>query len=452
MRSRRQTIWNPRGLLGAFLICNAAFSLAQVSPSEVRTPQLKALERTYLEELKALNHDIQTLKFEFPLVISRFVGLDPQEQRGTDTRGLEFVRFHERNVLKVSGNYNAAFSTEKLSQNQRAGRVLSEVIEPILQLMPKYFADKSDFDAIGFEIVYHVRRDSKKYQYEGKEILALVFSRVDAFRFLMSPEEAQRQDILNNSEIFVDGKEFGLVLSGREPLTLSQVEQAKTESLSRDQARNTSSPETGSSVAHRINEPVHMPGVQASDIHLDARSPEPPVVERHSLPNAPEPKPNQGPAQVELDAIQTKYQAQLNALAKEGEAKFHFVSYAPPSFIAFRKQIYLQLTLRNPTPFDKDLTSIYRRSARTFDLFLAPILKDILSKVPSTQEIAGLDVTVLTRFAQASSSSSEAIEFVCPYPALEQFVTYQITNQDFINQTVVLLNGVRIALNLQQVE
>ena len=399
-----------------------------------------------------MNHEIQSLKFAFPLVINRFVGLDPQEQRATDTRGLEFVRFHERNVLKVSGDYNAAFSADKLSQNQRADRILSDVIEPILHLMPNYFAGKSDFDAIGFEIAYHVRRASKKYEYEGKEILALVFSRADALRFLMLREEAQRQEILNNSEIFVDGKEFALALGGREPLSVSQMEKTKTASLSHDPGGNSPSSETGNSVVHGTNEPSQLPGVRKSDMQLSVRLPEPPVLEKHSPLDTPEPKPNQGPAHAELDAIQAKYEAQLNALAKEGEAKFHFVNYAPPSFITFRNQIYLQLTLRNPTPFDKDQTSIYRRTARTFDLFLAPILKDILSKVPSTQEMAGLDVTVLTRFTQASSSSSEAIEFVCPYAALEQFIAYQITNQDFINQSVVLLNGVRIALNLQQVE
>src|SRR5215471_795780 len=96
----RETIGNSLIFLGALFICNAACCLAQVSPAEVRSPQLKVLERTYFEELKAMNHEIQSLKFAFPLVINRFVGLDPQEQRATDTRGLEFVRFHERNVLK----------------------------------------------------------------------------------------------------------------------------------------------------------------------------------------------------------------------------------------------------------------------------------------------------------------------------------------------------------------
>jgi hypothetical protein len=35
---------------------------------------------------------------------------------------------------------------------------------------------------------------------------------------------------------------------------------------------------------------------------------------------------------------------------------------------------------------------------------------------------------------------------------LRQFADAEITNQDLINQSAVLVNGIRIALNLQQVE
>jgi hypothetical protein len=153
----------------------------------------------------------------------------------------------------------------------------------------------------------------------------------------------------------------------------------------------------------------------------------------------------------DVDAFQSKYQPQLDALAKEGVAKFHFVEYALPSFALFRDQIYLQLTLRNPAPFDKSATSIYKRAAQSFDLFLAPLLKDLLAKTPDAQELAGLDVTVLDQFA-SNASSSEALEYICPLSPLRQFAEYTITNQDLINQSVVLVNGVRISLNLQQVE
>jgi hypothetical protein len=156
--------------------------------------------------------------------------------------------------------------------------------------------------------------------------------------------------------------------------------------------------------------------------------------------------------QADADALQTKLQAQLQALNNQGRAHDGFVDYAPPSFVIFRKQIYLQMTLRNPAVFDPNATSIYRRAARSFDLFLAPRLKGLLAKTPGDPAIAGLDITVLTEFSAKSASSSEAIEFVCPIGPLRQFTDADITNQDLINQSVVLVNGVRIALNLQQVE
>ena len=56
-------------------------------------------------------------------MISRYVGLDPKSQAGIDTRGVEFVKFHDRVVLKISGNYNAAFNSDRLSQNQRVNRI-----------------------------------------------------------------------------------------------------------------------------------------------------------------------------------------------------------------------------------------------------------------------------------------------------------------------------------------
>jgi len=139
-------------------------------------------------------------------------------------------------------------------------------------------------------------------------------------------------------------------------------------------------------------------------------------------------------------------------------AKFHFVDYAPPSFVVFRNRIYLQITLRNPRNFDPHAGSIYKRAAQSFDLFLAGQLKSVLEKVPQGAEMEGLDITLLIQFSgkpaarSASSASSEAIEFALPLKALRQFLDADITNQQLLDQSIVLVNGVRIALNLQQVE
>jgi len=133
-------------------------------------------------------------------------------------------------------------------------------------------------------------------------------------------------------------------------------------------------------------------------------------------------------------------------------ASFHFVDYAPPSFVVFRNQFLLQMSLRNPQSFDKDATSIYKRAARSFDLFLAPQLKPILDKIPGSAEIGGLDITIVNDLTSKSTHSSEALEFICPLKTLRQLAAAEITSQELINQSVVLVNGVRIALNLQQVE
>jgi hypothetical protein len=47
---------------------------------------------------------------------------------------------------------------------------------------------------------------------------------------------------------------------------------------------------------------------------------------------------------------------------------------------------------------------------------------------------------------------SEAVEFILPAALARQFADNEITNQALIDKSQVLVNGVRIALNLQLVE
>ena len=47
---------------------------------------------------------------------------------------------------------------------------------------------------------------------------------------------------------------------------------------------------------------------------------------------------------------------------------------------------------------------------------------------------------------------SEAIEFLFPKQLAQKFVNNEITNQELIDKSQVLVNGVRIALTLQLVE
>ncbi len=418
----------------------------QISPAEISKANLKRVEQKYFRQLIDLNHAIAQTRFPFRVVLSRYPGLDPKRQDAADERGLEFIDFKGRVILKVSADYNAAFNAQLLSENQRANRTLDEVIVPILQLLPKYLPPAADFDGVGFEIAYHVRTHSSSYSYEGREVLTLVFSKADAFKFAETPEQSARQDILDASQVYVNGKSFGLMLGQRDSLILDRPEADKP-------PRTTSPPARAAEVSMASNVPLPKP---ARGMRSDTGMSQPQASPAPPSPTYPDTRAiltGKTPVtQADADALQTKLQAQLQALNNQGLAHDHFVDYAPPSFVIFRKQIYLQMTLRNPAVFDPNATSIYRRAARSFDLFLAPRLKGLLARTPGDPAIVGLDITVLTEFSAKSAPSSEAIEFVCPIGPLRQFTDADITNQDLINQSVVLVNGVRIALDLQQVE
>ncbi len=429
---------------------------AQVPPAEMTGARLKALEETYFPKLLALRKEISQTRFPFELFVSRYVGLNPGRQAGADSRGLEFVLFRDRTVLKVSGNYNAAYNAT-LTRNQRANRVFDDVVTPILRLISGSFPADAGFDRFGFEIAYHVRTHASSYDYEGKEILVVVIDKAEALAYVSARNDPERQEILNASEIYLNGQELALALGSAQPLGAEELAASRRgrEALS---AGNGNPPAPGAATA---------PVTPVAVIRAPDRLPAPvegsakPVGQPVAIPASPAGPPaiapgtaakGAAPNKADLEALQSRFQTQLDALGKEGVARYHFVEYAPPSFVPFRNRIYLQVTLRNPSLFDRNATSIYKRAAQSFDLFLAPLLKSLLDQTPVADEIAGLDITVLTELSASSASSSEALEFVLPLQPLRQFTDADITNQDLINQSVVLANGIRIALDLQRVE
>jgi hypothetical protein len=415
------------------LLFGPARSFAQVSPAEILNPRLKVLEQAHLSKLIAINRTVPMLTYAFPFSLNRYANSDPKSQTGIDGRGLEFVNFHDQTVLKVTGNYQAAFDADRLTSNQRSSRVFNDVVYQLLDILPDYFSAADGFDAIGFEICYHVRRKDAQYEYEGKEILVAVLSKADALHYSAATTDSERQELLNRSEIFLNGKPFGLALSGSEPLDVVTLQRSvKLPATAADQKQVAPSPSSDPASFARTTQyesatsesaSMQMPGIAT-------------VV----------------PTRADAERLEIKYKSQLDALATEGLANYHFVTYAPPSLIVFRNQIVLQLTLRNPNAFDKEATSIYKRAARSFDLFLAPQLKSILEGIPDDAELGGLDITVLNDLTGPAGHSSEAVEFVCPLRAIRKFADADITNQELINQSVVMVNGVRVALNLQQVE
>jgi len=446
-RFSRRTLFLAIGLAMSFSPPPAS---AQVSPSEILNPDLKVLEETYFQQLKTLNQSITKTKFPFPFYLSRFVGLDPAQQAEADSRGLEFVRFQDRMILKVTGNYNAAYDTVRLTQNERATSTFRTIILPILDQLTAALPEDLACDGIGFEISHHAHTRERSYDYEGKEILVVVLDRNDAWALSTVSTDSARQEILNRNKIYVSGTDFGLSLTERDPLNVQALPRsipAKPDATStaRSSTLVARSPLLKSNQsAPTVSSPALVAPAGSAPTSADPVSLAPTPAD--PLPAAPHFVP------ADADRLNEKYQAQLASMAKEGAAKFHFLDYAPPTFMIFRDQIALQMTLRNSIQFGPAKGSIYKRAAQSFDLFLAPQLKDLSDRISSDLEFQLFDFSVLNKLSPGAKGTSEAIEFICPRTALKQFVNAEITNQQLLDQSAILVNGVRIALNLQLVE
>lgn len=455
IRKKTLASWLVAATVTVFALSEPLF--AQVNPVEIANPRLKAAQTAYFPQIKSLYKQINEAQFPFKFALGRYVGIDPARQPEADARGIEFVYFHERMLLKISGSYNAAYRADLLTQNQRAARTFSEVIEPAIVLASRTIPADVSCDGIGFEISFHVRTRTQNFDFEGKEILVAIFDRAELFAFAQASSDAQRQEILNRSEVYLDGKPFGLDLSEKDPFDLETLD--RSPSAPAQTARITAASASYARPDSNLVNPRLLPPDLRPRDHLEiagipAGKPQP----SPAGPNVSSPPATAqvgSPAAVtstDAEYLQTQYQTQLDALSKLGLEKFHFVNYAPPSFVIYRNQVMLQLTLRNTIHFAPDSTSLYKRTAQSFDLFLAGQLKDILDKIPADAPFAGYDITVLNQLGADAHSSSEAIEFICPRIALRRFVDADITNQQLIDQSIVLVNGVRIALNLQLVE
>jgi hypothetical protein len=281
-----------------------------------------------------------------------------------------------------------------------------------------------------------------------------VLDRADAWAISRTASDAERQEILNRSKVFVSGVDYGLSLTEKEPLNVQMLPRsipAKPDATS--SARSSALTSHSALLKPVISAPLPQPSAAGSSSAPAESAPAVVATAKPaSLPAADPPPVAPAPTQADADRLDERYQSQLTALAKEGAAKFHFVPYAPPAFALFHDQIALQMTLKNSLQFGPAKGSIYKRAAQSFDLFLAPLLKDITERVSPDVEFQVFDFSVLNKLSPTAKETSEAIEFICPRKALRQFVNAEITNQQLLDQSIVLVNGVRIALNLQLVE
>jgi hypothetical protein len=367
---------------------------AQVlSPAEIADPAIRSLQQSHLEELHAITGALANHHFPYAFYFSRRLDLTEREQVRSDQRSIQFDRFKGQIVLKVTGNYFAAYSAERMSKEERAGRTYRDVMLPILQAAAPALAKAQVPDAFALEISHHVIRKVLGVDTESMENVVLILPKASAQLLMEARDEAGRD---------------AAVLQGAAYLN-------------------------GAPVSFWPGEVKESPAVQVS-----------------AAPAAPAAPPRPANAPTKLEA---EYRDTFVGMLKELDSQAHFVPYAPPSFISFRGGQYVQLAITTTLALS-DSGSQYKLAALAFDRHIAHLIRPVLACFKDSVDFTGIDFSTTVSLAggNAPGEGGEAVEFILPLSALRDYAQFNLTGQQLLDAGVVLINGDRAGLDLQMAE
>ena len=457
MSTRKSKRW----WLALLVVGLADFAAAQaLTPSEIKSPEMRALQEKYFQQLQAAGAEVQGHIFPFPFYFSRVLDLELAAQERADQRSLRFDNYGGMTVIELTANYFGSYSTELVNKSHRAARTFQDVMFPILQIIVPAFRDNPDVEGFAMEISHHIRGKTMGLNAEHPENLVLVLSKDAAVRLVTAKNESDRQAALLDGHFYFNGEPFILYLS-------DQAAQDAAKQLDKSDAGISSVASSKDAVAGRHSTAASATGASRP------RSSTPATPPRDTSPEA-------------LAKIQTADQKMIDLVAKELDPQAHFVSYAPPAMVAFRKGAYLEFSLSTTLPAAAG--SRYKLAALAFDDHIAHLVRPMMAYFKGDLDFDGIafsttihqddgagatqgnksgatkgnksgaaqdkqqDKQAAAQEKQAPAQGNEAVEFFFPVDALRCYEAYDCTGQQLIDEGSVLINGERVSLDLQTAE
>jgi hypothetical protein len=404
-----------------FGVILASASLAQVvSPVEIKDPALRALQQQYMDDLSRAGEDILATRFDYPFYLSRKLDLDQAQQQLGDQSSIRFDTYNGKTVLAITGNYYAAYSARKISPGERARSTFLNVVMPILKSAVPRFQNNEQVQGYAIEVSHHILGKVMGVSMERPENLMVFLPRNSALKLLAAKDETAQQAALLQGEVFLNAQPISIWLNDK---VLPP-------------AANDHSDDTSTSTA---SSPAQT-GAEA------AATPSP------LKPKEPPPPPPRDTSTQALAAVQLSNQPIVDQIVKELEPQAHFVAYAPPKFVAFRQGIYLELSLNSNLPASA-AGSRYKLAATAFDEHIVHLIRPLLGYLKDEKEFDGIGFSTNIHLAGKSPlSASEAAEFFFPLSSLHCYEKYDCTGQQLLDAGTVLINGERVALDLQIAE
>jgi len=401
-----------------------------LAPEEIRDPTLRELQKKYFSELKRITEAAAAHSFPYHFYFSRALDLTEKDQRKNDQRSVQFDRYQDQTVLKITGSYYAAYSAELMKPEERARQTYQDVMLPLLRAAVPAL-DKADApQAFAFEISHHLRKKVLGVSSEGAENVVLILPKASAQRLVAATDPAIQRAAVLEGEVFLNAAPISLW-----PRAEGEVAKGETAPVS------TPAPAITPRPIKALSMPP-LPNLLAANLEPPAKPHSPAVAPiRDSSPEA-------------LKSIQSSYQSVLDSMGQDLNMQAHFVRYAPPAFIPFHKRLYLQLSLATALP-DSAAGSQYKMAALAFDQHITHLIRPVLAYFKEDRDdFDGIDLSTSVRLGgdKNSEGSQVAVEFILPLAMLRAYEEFDCTGQQLIDSGFVLINGERVSLNLQIAE
>jgi hypothetical protein len=301
-------------------------------------------------QLKIIAQNITKHSFDYPFYCSRKLDIDEKQQKRSDQHSIRFEHFDGVTVLAFSGNYYGAYAADKFSEELRARQTFLSVVLPIAQASVPLLQNNPQVQGYAIEISHHVIGRTMGMPVERAENMMVYLPRNAAIKLVAATDKQSQQAALLESKIFLNANPLNIWLTddGQPPpnevartqpvaLTLmptvpsrSDVAEAKALPPSthhRSRSHASRSKATSRDSTSRTNSISHT----GDKRHTGAR-----LSTAHR------------PRRWRLSSL--RFKASATTLVKELEPDAHFIVYAPPAFIAFRHQAYLELSVSTVLP------------------------------------------------------------------------------------------------------
>ena len=431
-----------RFALIAMVLIGARLLQAQVVASvEISDPALRALQEQSFKDLKTVGQNITGYPFRFPFYLSRKLDIDEKVQKRTDQHSIRFEHFNGSTVIAISGNYYGAYAADKFNEEQRARQTFQDVVVPILKAVVPTFQGSTSVQGYAVEVSHHVISKTMGMPIERPENLMIYFPKAAAIKLVDAQNNLAMQGALIDADVLLNAKQLSIWLTDEES----------------NSVKESNSPPP---VPARIGIPpliaasTNTPAPPSRAESGTAVPPDTELAPAPTPPTGPPPMPLRDSSPQAVAALQSSIQGASNHMLKELEPEAHFVTYAPPAFIPFHHQVYLELSVTTALT-ERPETSRYKLAALAFDEHISPLIRRVLTYFPGDQKFDGISFSTTVRLRTrpgAPPAKALSVEFFFPNESLRRYVSYDCTGQQLMNGGIVLINGERVQLDLQTAE